>query len=369
MSLDRRRVLAFRLAAQGLTARDATLEGVAAGWSLQDSPPGTAALALHARVAGLDPGALDAALQQRTLVRMYNARTATAVVPAAEAAAFAAAHAPRDEPALRAVLGSAVPDDYDPYEATERGVVAIREALDGRALSRDDLHEELRRRLPEELLPWCEGCQSHHARRGLLGIATLRGELLIAGRAGRQPAFGRPADVIGAREADADAAAAELVRRHLRAYAPSTPQLLAEWAGVRPSHARTAWALVTDELVEAGGGWALAADAAALDAPPEPRGVRLLPPGDPFLLARDRDVLVPDADARRRAWRSINAPGVIVADGDLVATWRPRKQGRRLGVAVEPFGRLTKAVRAALEEEAAALAPHRGCTSAAVEVA
>ena len=33
-------------------------------------------------------------------------------------------------------------------------IEAVADTLDGRVVSRDDLHEALRRRLPAELLPW-----------------------------------------------------------------------------------------------------------------------------------------------------------------------------------------------------------------------
>ena len=107
-------------------------------------------------------------------------------------------------------------------------------------LSRDDLHEALRQRLPGELLPWCEGCQSHHARRGLLVMAGLHGRLCIAGRAGRQPAFARTDQLVGWRRRREDAGA-ELVRRYHAQYGASTPAHFAEWAGIGKAHARALW--------------------------------------------------------------------------------------------------------------------------------
>jgi hypothetical protein len=96
--------------------------------------------------------------------------------------------------------------------------------------------------------------------------------------------------------------------------------------------------------------------------------VRLLPPGDPYLLARDRDRLAPDPPARTALWPSIAAPGAVLAGGELVAAWRARRKGGTLEVELIPFGRLETATVAATAEEAAVLAPHRGCTAAAVSV-
>ena len=153
-------VLAFRLDGQGLRERAGTLHEVAVGWALQDSPPGAATLAAHARAAGIAPTALERALEEeKSLLALYNARTATAVVPAEEALAYGAACLPAGEDELRALLANAVePGGTPPEEAVERTAAVIGEALDGRVLSRDALHAALRAALPQDLLPWCPGC-------------------------------------------------------------------------------------------------------------------------------------------------------------------------------------------------------------------
>jgi hypothetical protein len=60
-------------------------------WTVQDSPPGAATAALVARCPSLAVGWLEEAIAARSVVALYNARTATAIVPADEAAAFGAA--------------------------------------------------------------------------------------------------------------------------------------------------------------------------------------------------------------------------------------------------------------------------------------
>jgi hypothetical protein len=330
-------VLAVRLAGQGLARRSG--ENPLRLWAIQDSPPGTAVAAVLARAE--DASSLDDA------IAFYNPRTATAVLPRTEAAAFGTALLPEGDDELKAMLGTAVPGrEHGFEEPVEVAVAAISDALDGVTLSRDDLHEQLRRRLPDELLPWCEGCQSHHARRGLLVMASLRGRLCIVGRAGRQPSFART-DQHAGWDPPADAPV-QLVRRYLAAYGPSTPAHFAEWAGIGRSHAKRLWALVDD--------WA------PPENPPRAEGVRLLATSDPLLLARDRENVVPDPAMRKKVWTAAGGAGVVLVDGEATATWRARKQGSKLQVTLDG-----KAPRQAVTAEAERLAPHRGCAS--VEIA
>jgi hypothetical protein len=148
------------------------------------------------------------------------------------------------------------------------------------------------------------------------------------------------------------------VRRYLSAYGPSSAKDFAPWAGLGPAHARELFALVQDELEPVGKESVLARDAERLRDPPPAEGVRLLAYGDPLLLGRDRELLVPDPALRRRAWAPIGGLGLVLADGRPVALWRPRKQGKRLDVTVTAFG---KVPRRPLEAELERLAPHRGC--------
>jgi hypothetical protein len=373
VEVDAGQALAFRVVGHGLAAPDGRGPlDVLASWAVQDSPPGAAAAAVLARTGSpLEPGWLDGALyEERSAVALYNARTATAVVPSAEAPAFGTAFAPVDDAELKAIVATAVPERSEGYaEPVDLAVEAVSDALDGAVLSRDDLHEALRARLPGELLPWCPGCQSHHARRGLLVMAALRGRLCVAGRAGRQPAFARTDQWVAWDAPAREEAGAELVRRYLSAYGPSTPGHFAQWAGLGNAHARALWALVEDELAEvrvdgASRAWVLARDLERLLDPPPAEGVRLLAPGDPLLLGRDRAALLGADELRRAVWKAVGGAGVVLSGGVPAALWRARKQGRRLEVAVEAFGSVA---REAVQAEAERLAPHRGCTSVALE--
>ena len=138
---------------------------------------------------------------------------------------------------------------------------------------------------------------------------------------------------------DPDAARAELLRRFLAALGPATATGFATWAGLTPADARATWEVVAEPP---------ARNPAPHDAPV--LGVRLLPPGDLFLQAPDRDLLVPDAARRAAVWPwGTPQPGALLVDGELAGTWRRR--GHRLEVAA--FDHPSEETRRAAEEEAA----------------
>ena len=49
-----------------------------------------------------------------------------------------------------------------------------------------------------------------------------------------------------------------------------------------------------------GKGWLMSADMGALESPPAAEGIRLLPPGDPYLQKPNRLLLAPDPGLRKR---------------------------------------------------------------------
>ncbi len=97
--------------------------------------------------------------------------------------------------------------------------------------------------------------------------------------------------------------------------------------------------------------------------------MRLLPPGDPLLIDRDRETLFADPARRKRVWSHIGSPGVVLAEGRLAGTWRARKQGKRLAVTVEPLEPLPERIRADVEAEAELVSRHRGTPAATVSYA
>jgi hypothetical protein len=365
MEVGREQALAYRVAAGHLDERLPPGSARRAAFcGLQDFPPGTATLALAARVEGARPEDMD------ELAIVYSRRGAATAVAPEDIAVFTTGLEPPDEAAARALIGNAT-DTLDPagieaMDALDRVSAAVADAVAARPLARDDFHQALRERLPGELLWWCRNCGSHHVHPSLWRATGVKGVLAVSGHEGRTTLFGAPP----AAPAVADPAA-ELARRFLRAYAPTGRSELGAWAGVAPRHAEALLARIEDETTEvrfAGRSkLVLDADAGLLADPPAAAGVRLLPPADPYLDQRDRDTLLPDRELRARVRRPLGNPGVVLADGGLAGLWRPAKKGARLVLTIEPITAAAHAAADAIRAEAEIVALHRGCTRAEVE--
>ncbi len=363
--MDVDQVLAFRLARSGLAARDARDLADAAACPASDFARNAALLALAARADGVTREAYDEAVDAGDLVVAYIVRGAIHALAPGDHALYGRALIARDDDELAAQLGRqvkrlAAEKGFAPTEALEEVSTATTDALaNGRALDKNELHEELRQRVSADLMPWCRGCGSHHVAPMLWRYATVKAGARVdserrytKGRPGRAPA------------------ASEAVRRFLRFYGPAKPSDFADWAGLAKPHAQRLWDTAADEIAEVRIGrdasWLLSKDVAMLESPPAAEGIRLLPPGDPYLQKANRPLLAPDAQLRKRLFRPVASPGAVLRDGRLVGMWRAEAKGRKAAFTVEKLGRLR---RADLEEEAQRVAHLRGAAEATVVVA
>ena len=363
LQLTRRQALAFRMARHHLAQRlGATGTHAAAVVRLQDTPPGTAGLALAAR-ADVPPAALE------QLVLVPSVRGAPLALAQRDLAVFTTGLEPSDEEAARAVMGNAWKslDAITAMEALDRVSEAVHQSLRDGPLPRDDFHQVLRERLPAALLWWCKGCGRHHVHPSLWRATGIRGVLAIAGREGRSAVFALPPKAPTLKDPGA-----ELARPFLRAYGPARPQLLADWAGLATSHAAALWERAGQlARVDLDGtkAWALAGDEPALVDAPKADGVRLLANLDPLHAGRDREVLVSDSALRKRIWTALGGPGTVLVSGEVAALWRPTKKGRKLLVTFEPLARLTTSAKEELAFEVERIAPFRGAETDEVLIA
>jgi hypothetical protein len=103
-----------------------------------------------------------------------------------------------------------------------------------------------------------------------------------------------------------------------------------------------------------GDAWILAGDEEAFRASAGPTAAaRLLPSGDAYFLLQgaDRSLLVPDANRRAALWTSRVWPGAVLVKGEIVGTWRRARET----LTIEPWGRVSRLARDAVEAEAASL--------------
>ncbi|MGP4099755.1 winged helix DNA-binding domain-containing protein [Nonomuraea sp. KM90] len=389
--VEREQILAYRLHGHQLAepAPATGLAEVAGRCYPQNTPPGSAGLALSARVRDVTEETLaEQLVGEKALLQAFGARGAPHVFPVRDAAVFTRGLLPGNEEALREFLGGAVPS-LDELGMTAADLVrytceAVADVLDGTALIKDDLGraagEWITGRLPAGLRNGWNGHSPYSPKqfmgeslvRFALPVASLRGILCHGGREGRSPLLRRTDQWVGRVPGGDRDASAELVRRYLRCHGPSTARHYAEWGGIGIGQAEAAWEAVRDELVEvdlgSGVAWVAAGELARLESPaqagpqagPEAGRVRMLPPHDPYLQARDRERLLPDRTSHRRVWRTSGNPGVILVDGEIRAGWRPLTRSRRLAITVEPLGRIARAHRGPIEEEATRIARHRG---------
>jgi hypothetical protein len=179
----------------------------------------------------------------------------------------------------------------------------------------------------------------------VLVLASLRGLVVRGPMVGSQQAFVLVHDWLGTRPAvDRDVALAELARRYLVGHGPATERDLARWSGLGLRDARSGLRAIADELHEAPDGSVDLKGRRPVSELPPPK---LLGPFDPVLLGWvSRDAIV----GSHRSIVTTNGlfRAFALVDGRAVATWS--LAGGRIELA--PFGRLSKATRAALDAEA-----------------
>jgi hypothetical protein len=363
--VDADQVLAFRLARSGLAVRSARDLAEAVACPASDFARDAALLALAARAERVTREAYHGALAADELLLAHIVRGAIHALAPGDLALYGRALIARDDAELATQLGTQVKrllaeNGRAAGAALDEVAAATADALgNGRTLGKNELHEELRQRVSADLMPWCRSCGSHHVAPMLWRYATVKAGARLdperrytKGRPGRTPR------------------ASEAVRRFLGFYGPATPGDFAEWAGLAKSHARRVWDDAAGDLAEArvgnGTAWLLREDVGALESPPAAEGIRLLPPGDPYLQKPNRPLLAPDNALRKRLFRPVAGPGAVLQDGRLAGLWRMRAKGRRAEVSVERLGRLR---RADLEDEARRVAELRGYAEATLVLA
>jgi hypothetical protein len=296
---------------------------------LQAQDPRSPYLALSARLDGFRRETLERALRRDAVVKATLMRVTLHLVSARDHALFAGALEASWRRRSKAPLGPRV----------ERTIDALVARAAERPLKRREVFEFFVEELGEGVARRVVDLAFFGAFRRLRQTA----DCAIWGFRGAVSYI--PAD----EPADAQEGREHLVRRYLRAFGPASRSDLSQWSGLPladldPTLKQLRLRRFRDEdgrvLVDLP-----RAPIAPANAPAPPR---LLPMFDELLVAYDRRGRVLPDEHRRTVIRAGIVDSTILVDGFVAGRWR--LEGGR--VMLEPFGRLPRTARAALEDEA-----------------
>jgi hypothetical protein len=361
LDVDRTRVLAYRVAAQQLD-RTGRRPGELAVLDLgvQDTPYGSARLALAART--------DAAPDDDTLELVWSTRGAPHLHRRADLPALAAALWPLDDAdATTRIATTSIREGARLGLAAFTAAAEAMRAVVTARMPKGEVSTEVSARVPEALTYHCQACRARHISGALFQQVGLAAGVRVEPTGSSTflaPIGGWPGVPAAAAGTDT------LIAAYLRMLGPASPGDAARFVGTTRTALGAAWPSgLTEVRVDGRRAWLPDDRVGALRSAPRPEQVRLLPPSDPFLQARDRDLIVPDRARRAAVWRIISNPGALLVDGEVAGTWRARTAGRnRLDVTVAPFAPLPARVRAAVDEEAARVAAARAADEVRVHL-
>ncbi|RJQ79565.1 winged helix DNA-binding domain-containing protein [Amycolatopsis panacis] len=368
--IPREQALAYRIAEHGLhrSAGEVT-ELPLLDLGLQDSMRDTALLSLAARLS--TPVTPESLVDDDRLALVWSHRGAPHFHRRTELPELVSALVPlNDQDALSRMM-------WQKKELSDTGVSAVDVLFETarairkvvtRPMTKGAVSAAITKLIPPSFSRWCRGCGATHVHEQLMRLATVHGGVRL--EAGQTPATLAPLE---GRErmstSPAPEAAARVLERYLRFNGPATPGDAAGFTGSARSCVTEIWP--SDRLTEvrvAGRRTFVPTDQlTALENPPTPRGVRLLPPLDPFTQGRDKAVLVPDKARAKEVWKIIGSPGAVLVDGEILGVWRTKASGKRLRFTVTAFDPLRGKDRADLEAEAERAAAARGFRDFAVD--
>jgi hypothetical protein len=303
--------------------------------AVQGQDPRGARLAIRSRSEGLVAADVDRALsEERSLLITWLNRGTLHLVRSEDYGWLHALTAPR---LLSGNARRLAQEGVSPA-AAERGVRAVVRALEADGpLTRGQLREHIARARVRT-----EGQALVH----VLMLATLRGLTVRGPMAGREHAYALVADWLGEQApVPRERALAELARRYLVGHGPADARDLARWTGLPLRDTRAGLSAISGQLCEREDGLLdLTGREPAAELPPP----RLLGAFEPLLLGWCSREEIVGADKSLVTINGLFRPFALVR-GKAVASWK-LAAGK---VEIEPFGRLARAEREALERDAA----------------
>ncbi|GAB3555626.1 hypothetical protein J2S53_003506 [Actinopolyspora lacussalsi] len=329
IDVGRDRVLAYRAAAQELARTGTEPESLRVfRLGVQDNQSGAAVLALAARCSGTFTS--DDVFDGGRTVRTWSVRGAPHLHGRAELPGLATALWPLDDGDAETRLGSSGravrKAGVSGTEAFRLVAAAMRDTVT-EPMTKGDASAGVSRRVPDALKYDCRTCGATHVYGSLFQNAALAAGILLDPRASGTVLL--PDSEAGSIPGEARGTD-ELIRAYLRLHGPATPETVADFFGTRADRIRRVWPEgLTEVRVAGSAAWLDDSGTEELRSAPPFEEVRLLPPTDPFLQARDRSLLLPDESRRKELWKSLNSPGAVFARGEILGTWRLRGAGRK----------------------------------------
>ena len=367
MKATREQVIAYRVAAQQLDRSGRSVRGLAVlDVGVQDAAGEQARLAFDARLPTTPPA--DSIGPDAALALVWSLRGAPYVHRRSDLDALAGALYPLSEADAIQRLNETGPSiERKGMAALDQFTTAVKamRAAVRTPTAKGAVSTAVTQAIPQAMWRECRACRTSH-----ISDSAMRSSFLPAGLEllpdTAPPVLQRRTGARVTTKPDLPALTT-LVRAYLTLLGLATPVHAAGYLGARRGDVEQAW---PDDLVEVQVGrtraWLPAGCEQALASSPEPELVRLLGAFDPYLQARDRELIVPDESVHKALWPVLGRPGVVFVDGEVAGTWRPKAAGRKLTLVVEAFGPLPPPVWEQIESEAERVAAVRGMGSVAV---
>jgi len=356
-------VLAFRVQRHNLDHRQSkALNQVAAVCGIHAQVMSAARGQFWARVEGIGPrDTHDGLWKQRSLVKTWCMRGTLHIVPKDDLDIFAGA---------RRRVSTDRESQWMKYVGVSYGDLdtithAIRDALDGNALTRSELVKTIGKHLRPKLRLLLKSSWNE-----LIHPASYEEVLCLGPQRGNETTFVCPKDWLKSWRIrlTPEESRVALLERYLRVYGPSDRLEFAAWAGLDPINARPTWESVLDRMIEVEyygrRTWLLKDDLDALLRSEFRDPVRLIPNFDVYLAGRDRRVLTSSKEEHKKVYREAGwVSAVVLVRGRVGGVWSVKTRKEKLLLNIQPFAEFGSDLRRFVEEEAETYADFLGCSS------